>query len=185
MHVIISYSRTPILNKQSLRDRNTCLAIFENISSTFIWVIWMVRLVWVSSVVTRKYRKCVRVLKFATRNIILEFSFQEIRVRFLCPGREMPAKRHQIKIRYVNNVLMLHVQLKIWFVSMLWQGYGTLLMEEAERIAHSEHRLNKLAVISGVGTRHCYRKLGYELEGPYMAKNLSWYVLLPLPAFQY
>ncbi|MBA0831284.1 hypothetical protein Goarm_015760, partial [Gossypium armourianum] len=48
------------------------------------------------------------------------------------------------------------------------QGYGTLLMEEAERIASREHRSTKIAVISGVGTRHYYRKLGYELEGPYM-----------------
>eukprot|EP00286_Rhodomonas_abbreviata_P027741 CAMPEP_0181298376 /NCGR_PEP_ID=MMETSP1101-20121128/5747_1 /TAXON_ID=46948 /ORGANISM="Rhodomonas abbreviata, Strain Caron Lab Isolate" /LENGTH=579 /DNA_ID=CAMNT_0023403389 /DNA_START=26 /DNA_END=1762 /DNA_ORIENTATION=- len=47
------------------------------------------------------------------------------------------------------------------------QGYGTLLMEEAERIARDEHMSAKLAVISGVGTRHYYRKLGYELDGPY------------------
>lgn len=45
-------------------------------------------------------------------------------------------------------------------------------MEEAERIAHREHRSTKIAVISGVGTRHYYRKLGYELEGPYMVKNI-------------
>lgn len=37
------------------------------------------------------------------------------------------------------------------------QGYGTLLMREAERIAKHEHRSTKLAVISGVGTRHYYR----------------------------
>ncbi|KAK2725132.1 elongator complex protein 3 [Artemia franciscana] len=48
------------------------------------------------------------------------------------------------------------------------QGFGTLLMEEAERIALEEHGSHKIAVISGVGTRNYYRKLGYELEGPYM-----------------
>lgn len=47
-----------------------------------------------------------------------------------------------------------------------------LLMEEAERIAREEHRSVKMAVISGVGTRNYYRKLGYELEGPYMCKML-------------
>ncbi len=52
------------------------------------------------------------------------------------------------------------------------QGYGRLLMEEAERIAREEHGSVKLAVISGVGTRHYYRKLGYHLEGPYMVKHL-------------
>lgn len=53
------------------------------------------------------------------------------------------------------------------------QGYGTLLMEEAERIAREEHHSTKIAVISGVGTRHYYRKLGYELEGVYMVKKLD------------
>ncbi|KAL3227494.1 hypothetical protein MRX96_004197 [Rhipicephalus microplus] len=53
------------------------------------------------------------------------------------------------------------------------QGFGTLLMEEAERIARDEHGSRKLAVISGVGTRNYYRKLGYELDGPYMSKLLA------------
>lgn len=52
------------------------------------------------------------------------------------------------------------------------QGFGTLLMEEAERISREEHGAIKLAVISGVGTRGYYRKLGYELDGPYMSKAL-------------
>lgn len=56
---------------------------------------------------------------------------------------------------------------------MAAQGYGRLLMEEAERVAQSEHRSQKIAVISGVGTRHYYRKLGYHLEGPYMVKILG------------
>ena len=63
-------------------------------------------------------------------------------------------------------------------------------MEEAERIAREEHGSVKLAVISGksrrflsqrhpilnissgVGTRDYYRRLGYELDGPYMSKSL-------------
>ncbi|CAG8473658.1 19791_t:CDS:2 [Racocetra fulgida] len=45
------------------------------------------------------------------------------------------------------------------------QGYGTLLMEEAERIALEEHGSVKIAVISGVGVRGYYEKLGYRLEG--------------------
>ncbi|XP_077991162.1 elongator complex protein 3 [Glandiceps talaboti] len=53
------------------------------------------------------------------------------------------------------------------------QGFGMLLMEEAERIALEEHGSSKIAVISGVGTRNYYRKLGYELEGPYMVKMLT------------
>ncbi|XP_074065316.1 elongator complex protein 3 isoform X1 [Macrotis lagotis] len=53
------------------------------------------------------------------------------------------------------------------------QGFGMLLMEEAERIAKQEHGAWKIAVISGVGTRNYYRKIGYVLEGPYMVKELN------------
>ncbi|KAJ8920895.1 hypothetical protein NQ315_015688 [Exocentrus adspersus] len=53
------------------------------------------------------------------------------------------------------------------------QGFGALLMYWAEEIAIKEHESVKIAVISGVGTRNYYRKLGYELEGPYMVKSLK------------
>ena len=53
------------------------------------------------------------------------------------------------------------------------QGYGTLLMEEAERIAQDEHGSRRIAVISGVGVRSYYQRLGYWLEGPYMVKDLE------------
>lgn len=52
------------------------------------------------------------------------------------------------------------------------QGFGVLLMEWAEKIALHEHQSEKISVISGVGTRDYYRKLGYELDGAYMSKNL-------------
>lgn len=78
------------------------------------------------------------------------------------------------------------------------QGIGTLLMEEAERIAREEHGSGRIAVISGtyerankpitrnkrfidgscfttgVGTRDYYRRLGYFLDGPYMVKDLLY-----------
>ena len=53
------------------------------------------------------------------------------------------------------------------------QGYGTLLMEEAERIAKTEHGSSKISIISGVGVRSYYAKLGYWLDGPYMSKMLE------------
>jgi elongator complex protein 3 len=52
------------------------------------------------------------------------------------------------------------------------QGYGTLLVEEAERIAREEHGSEKLVIIAGVGTRKYYAKLGFQLDGPYMSKWL-------------
>lgn len=53
------------------------------------------------------------------------------------------------------------------------QGFGKLLMEKAEEIARREHGSRKIAVISGVGVRGYYRRLGYELDGPYMSKMLA------------
>jgi len=51
-------------------------------------------------------------------------------------------------------------------------GLGKRLMAEAERIT-LEQGLKKVAVISGIGVRNYYRKLGYELEGTYVTKNLK------------
>lgn len=51
-------------------------------------------------------------------------------------------------------------------------GLGKNLMTEAEKIAREGFDANKLLVISAVGTRQYYHKLGYSLDGPYMAKLL-------------
>ena len=48
-------------------------------------------------------------------------------------------------------------------------GWGTKLMNEAERIA-KEAGYKKMAVIAGIGTREYYRKKGYRLVGTYMVK---------------
>ena len=51
------------------------------------------------------------------------------------------------------------------------KGYGRQLMERAEEIATREGK-TKMIVISGVGVREYYRKIGYVREGPYMCKEL-------------
>lgn len=48
-------------------------------------------------------------------------------------------------------------------------GFGSKLMKKAEDIA-KENNKNKMIVISGVGVRNYYKKLGYKKEGPYMVK---------------
>lgn len=52
------------------------------------------------------------------------------------------------------------------------RGYGKKLMNKAEEIA-KENNKEKILVISGVGVRNYYRKLGYEKDGPYMSKKLE------------
>ena len=51
-------------------------------------------------------------------------------------------------------------------------GLGKKLMNEAETIARDEFGSDILLIISAVGTRQYYKKLGYSLNGPYMAKRL-------------
>jgi len=50
-------------------------------------------------------------------------------------------------------------------------GLGKKLMKEAEKIA-KENEFKRIAVISGVGVRDYYRKLGYKLKDSYMVKNI-------------
>ena len=52
------------------------------------------------------------------------------------------------------------------------KGLGKKLMREAERIA-MKAGYTKMAVISGVGVRGYYRKLGYRLQGTYMVKTIA------------
>jgi elongator complex protein 3 len=52
------------------------------------------------------------------------------------------------------------------------RGLGKSLMAEAERIAKNEFNCRKMLVISGVGAREYYYKLGYGKDGPYVSKWL-------------
>ncbi|MFH8092413.1 MAG: tRNA uridine(34) 5-carboxymethylaminomethyl modification radical SAM/GNAT enzyme Elp3 [Candidatus Aenigmatarchaeota archaeon] len=53
-----------------------------------------------------------------------------------------------------------------------WQhkGFGSLLLEEAERIAKEDFDKKKMIAISGVGVKSWFMKHGYKYEGPYMSK---------------
>jgi elongator complex protein 3 len=46
-------------------------------------------------------------------------------------------------------------------------------MKEAEKITKDEFKVEKLSVISAIGTRAYYKKLGYSQNGPYVTKNLN------------
>jgi len=56
--------------------------------------------------------------------------------------------------------------------SIQHSGLGRKLMDEAEKISKENFDAKKLLVISAVGTREYYKKLGYSLDGPYMSKQL-------------
>jgi len=52
------------------------------------------------------------------------------------------------------------------------QGYGEILLAEAERITREKYRRRKILVISALGTKEYYKRFGYQYDGPYMSKKL-------------
>ena len=55
-----------------------------------------------------------------------------------------------------------------------WQhkGWGSELMRKAEEIARDVHDIEKLIVMSALGTKSYYEKLGYQRDGVYVSKKL-------------
>ncbi len=73
--------------------------------------------------------------------------------------REVHTYGEQVEISRRENKASQHI------------GLGRRMMMQAEEVS-KKNGYKKLAVISGIGVREYYRKLGYELEGTYMVKHL-------------
>ncbi|MEM2025707.1 MAG: tRNA uridine(34) 5-carboxymethylaminomethyl modification radical SAM/GNAT enzyme Elp3 [Desulfurococcaceae archaeon] len=89
----------------------------------------------------------------------------------------IPGKPHRPELRKAALVRELHVYgpaVPVGEQGIWWQhtGLGRGLMTRAEEIAR-EYGVLKIAVISGVGAREYYRKLGYSRCGPYMCKPIG------------
>jgi elongator complex protein 3 len=54
---------------------------------------------------------------------------------------------------------------------MQHKGLGKKLLKKAEEIA-KKHKKNKMVVISGVGAREYYKKMGYRKEGVYVVRGI-------------
>jgi elongator complex protein 3 len=55
-----------------------------------------------------------------------------------------------------------------------WQhkGHGISLVKEAERLSAEEYDVRKILILSALGTKAYYLRLGYTQDGPYMSKCL-------------
>jgi elongator complex protein 3 len=96
-----------------------------------------------------------------------------LRLRILCENNIIfPALKNAAIIREVHTYGQLHSFNCKEKKSPQHKGLGKKLMKKAEKIAKKEFKLNKIAVISGVGVRDYYRKMGYKLKETYMVKNL-------------
>jgi elongator complex protein 3 len=88
-----------------------------------------------------------------------------------------PDRPHRPELQDAAVVRELHVYGKMVPLGErgeAWQhrGYGRELLRRAEETAAAAG-YRKIAVISGVGAREYYRKLGYGRDGPYMSKRLG------------
>ena len=56
-----------------------------------------------------------------------------------------------------------------------WQhkGFGTALLSEAEHVVRDEFGLEKILVISALGTKRYYKRFGYVRDGVYVSKSLE------------
>lgn len=61
---------------------------------------------------------------------------------------------------------------KHWAGAWQHRGYGAALLAEAERLAVEAYDLKKILVISALGTKQYYMRLGYSRDGVYVSKNL-------------
>jgi elongator complex protein 3 len=98
-------------------------------------------------------------------------------LRLRVPSKK--AHRPEIKAKPAAIVRELHVYGPLVPVgahsAKAWQhkGFGSILLGEAERVTREDYGLEKLLVISALGTRRYYMRFGYERDGVYVSKTLE------------
>ncbi len=114
------------------------------------------------------------------REIFLSFEDVENDVLIALLRLRIPSeKAHRREVANAAVVRELHVYGPMVPVGFKredgWQhrNYGRCLLEEAERIAFEEFDKRKLLVISGLGVKRYYKRLGYVDDGPYVSKTLA------------
>ncbi|HRR39499.1 MAG TPA: tRNA uridine(34) 5-carboxymethylaminomethyl modification radical SAM/GNAT enzyme Elp3 [Candidatus Paceibacterota bacterium] len=113
-------------------------------------------------------------LSFENKNRTKLFAFLRLRIPSFVFSREkhfLPVLQDAAIIREIHTYGALTPFNKKTNLSPQHQGMGRALIKEAEYIVKNEFRLPKIAVISGVGVRNYWRKLGYRLNNTYMVKN--------------
>jgi elongator complex protein 3 len=89
------------------------------------------------------------------------------------------AHREEIRAHPCSIIRALHVYGPLVPVgehlAKAWQhkGYGGILLAEAERVSREDYGLEKVAVISALGTKQYYMRFGYQYDGMYMSKMLE------------
>ncbi len=89
------------------------------------------------------------------------------------------AHRQEVKATPCSIVRELHIYGSLVPVGKhlveAWQhkGYGSILLNEAERTSKEDYNMKKVLVISALGTKEYYMRFGYKHDGLYMSKILE------------
>jgi elongator complex protein 3 len=91
------------------------------------------------------------------------------------------ANAHKIEIASMSSAIVreLHICGPLVPVgkhsARAWQhkGYGAILLSKAECIAREDYNLEKILVISALGTKQYYMRFGYSNDGVYVSKMLK------------
>jgi elongator complex protein 3 len=112
-------------------------------------------------------------LSFENKNRTKLFSYLRLRI----PSQIFEGKKHFISV--LNDSAIIReiqtfgelVPIGIKKIAPQHKGLGKKLIKKAEEIIKEEFNLRKISVISGVGVRDYWRKLGYGLKDTYMVKR--------------
>jgi elongator complex protein 3 len=111
-------------------------------------------------------------LSFENKNRTKLFSYLRLRI----PSQIFEGKKHFLSV-LDNSAIIREIQtlgemvpIEKKKIAPQHRGLGKKLVKEAEKIAKKGFGLKKIAVISGVGVRDYWRKLGYKLRESYMFK---------------
>ena len=99
------------------------------------------------------------------------YSFLRFRINDPGLAAALPELKNASLVREVHTYGQL-VPVKSKQAKVQHTGFGKRMMKIAEDLT-LKHGLNKVAVISGIGVRGYYRKLGYRLQETYMVKSLN------------
>ena len=109
-------------------------------------------------------------LSFENKNRTKLYSL--LRLRILSREEFLPVLRHSAIIREIHTYGPVHpIGKEKLTISAQHKGLGKKLIKEAEKIT-KELEKEKIAVISGVGARDYYKKLGYKPKDTFMVKNI-------------
>jgi elongator complex protein 3 len=113
-------------------------------------------------------------LSFENKERTKLFSYLRLRI----PSQIFERKKHFLPV-LENSAIIREIQtlgemvpVGIKKIAPQHRGLGKILVKEAEKITKKEFCLKKIAVISGVGVRDYWRKLGYKLRETYMIRKI-------------